>query len=333
MSEAVPGEVVEAAVRVCGTAFYSKDQLRGALVAAGVPGDHHDRWRSDDASKYVIARHVFHDLAARGPAGQDILRRVVVELASMTRPDPAAPDQQTAAGAVEDLKALAMARRLLVDADAADRVRRQQAQDRLVAASRARQESLAALADRLRGFAQSTDSPQRRGYALERLLVDLFAAFELLYRPSYRLAHEQIDGAFEHRSFTYLVEARWRAAPPGAGDLADFKMKVDGKLESTRGVFVSMAGYDTAVVECFMATARGTRNNLLSSTGRTSRWSSRATCRSPTPSTTRSRPGARKDDGGRRSPAAEPVDGRHGNARRDRPRVRRVLGQDPAPGR
>lgn len=40
-------------------------------------------------------------------------------------------------------------------------------------------------------------------------------------------------------------------------------MKVDGKLESTRGVFVSMAGFDEAVVAYFMDMARGTRNNLL----------------------------------------------------------------------
>lgn len=34
------------------------------------------------------------------------------------------------------------------------------------------------------------------------------------YRPSYRNAHEQVDGAFDYKSFTYLVEARWRAAAP-----------------------------------------------------------------------------------------------------------------------
>lgn len=78
-----------------------------------------------------------------------------------------------------------------------------------------------------------------------------------------RAAVGRVDGAFDYRSFTYLMEARWRASPPGAGDLADFKMKVDGKLESTRGVFVSMAGFDVDVVDYFLGAARGGRNNLL----------------------------------------------------------------------
>ena len=109
----------------------------------------------------------------------------------------------------------------------------------------------------------STENHQRRGYDLERLLADLFRVFEMDYRPSYRMAHEQVDGALDYKSFTYLVEALWRATCPTGGDLADFKMKVDSKLESTWGVFVSMVEFNEAVLAYFMGTARGTRNNLL----------------------------------------------------------------------
>lgn len=38
---------------------------------------------------------------------------------------------------------------------------------------------------------------------------------------------------------------------------------MDSKLESTRGVFVSMAGFDVSAVDYFMGMARGARNNLL----------------------------------------------------------------------
>lgn len=93
--------------------------------------------------------------------------------------------------------------------------------------------------------------------------MDLFAVFEIAYRTSYRVPHEQLDGAFECRSFTHLVEARWRAATPSLGDLALFKAKVDGKLESTSGLFVSMAGFDADIVDHFAGIARGSGNNLL----------------------------------------------------------------------
>ncbi len=260
---AVPGEVVEAAVRVCGRAFHYKDQLRSVLVAAGVPGDLYDKWNVEGASKYVVSRHVLTDLAGRGPAGQDVVRRVVTDLANMTAPDDAAPDQDAGRQAIRDLRALATARRVLIDPESAASNARREGQDKRLAAETARRRDLEALSQRLVGLTQSTDNPQRRGYALERLLADLFTVCELSYRPSYKIAHEQIDGAFDYRSFTYLVEARWRATTPGFGDLADFKAKVDGKIESTRGLFLSMAGFDEAVVDHFMGTARGTRQNLV----------------------------------------------------------------------
>lgn len=110
----------------------------------------------------------------------------------------------------------------------------------------------------------TTDSArQARGYKLERLLADLFRIHDLEYRPSYKVDGEQIDGSFHFRGFTYLTEAKWRSAPPTAGDLLGFKAKVDGKIDSTRGVFVSMAGYDEHVLDHVIKTARGSRNNIV----------------------------------------------------------------------
>jgi hypothetical protein len=112
------------------------------------------------------------------------------------------------------------------------------------------------------------DERQGRGYKLERLLADLFRAHDMEYRPSYKIDGEQIDGTFHFRGFTYLVEARWRTSPPTAGDLLDFKAKVDGKIDSTRGVFISMAGYDENVLDHVVRTARGSRNNVILFDGR-----------------------------------------------------------------
>ncbi|MEU8783246.1 hypothetical protein [Streptomyces sp. NPDC048637] len=49
--------------------------------------------------------------------------------------------------------------------------------------------------------------------------------------------------------------------------MLDFKGKVDGKLDSTRGAFVSMAGYDPDVLDHFVRNARGSRNNIIMFTG------------------------------------------------------------------
>jgi hypothetical protein len=66
--------------------------------------------------------------------------------------------------------------------------------------------------------------------------------------------------------FTCLVEARWRQDQPTIGDLADFKFKVDGKTDSTRGLFISIAGFDGEVLDHFAGNS-GTRRNVIYMTG------------------------------------------------------------------
>ena len=109
-------------------------------------------------------------------------------------------------------------------------------------------------------LATSAESPQSRGYSLEDILAELFAAHELSYRPSYRTSTEQIDGSFHFKGFDYLVEARWRRDPPREADLAALKIKVDKKITSTRGLFISMPGFRSETV---MEFTRGVSSNIV----------------------------------------------------------------------
>jgi hypothetical protein len=52
-------------------------------------------------------------------------------------------------------------------------------------------------------------APQPRGFAFETFLADLFSAYNLAPRASFRLVGEQIDGSFLLNADTYLVEAKW----------------------------------------------------------------------------------------------------------------------------
>jgi hypothetical protein len=83
---------------------------------------------------------------------------------------------------------------------------------------------------------------------LEDLLKELFALYEIRYRKSYKAEGEQIDGFFAFGGFDYLVEARWRKEKPSLQDLFAFKGKVDRKIESTRGMIISILGFDDEVV-------------------------------------------------------------------------------------
>jgi hypothetical protein len=106
--------------------------------------------------------------------------------------------------------------------------------------------------------------PQPRGFAFERFLQDLFAAFGLRPRSPFRLEGEQIDGSFELAADIYLVEAKWQQQPTGADDLYIFREKVQGKSTWSRGMFISYSGFSEEGLAAFW---RGRATNLIGMTG------------------------------------------------------------------
>jgi len=84
---------------------------------------------------------------------------------------------------------------------------------------------------------------------LQDLLAGLFQLHDIPYHPPYRKGTvEETDGFFTFQSFDYLIEARWREKPPAIADLRAFSGKVTAKLQSTRGLFLSIAGFRAEVV-------------------------------------------------------------------------------------
>ena len=102
--------------------------------------------------------------------------------------------------------------------------------------------------------------PQERGFAFERFLNDLFAAYNLDPRRSFRLTGEQIDGSFQLHQEIYLLEAKWQDERTGQADLLTFGGKVDGKAQWSRGLFVSYSGFSPDGLEAFV---RGRRTSII----------------------------------------------------------------------
>ncbi|BCA79058.1 restriction endonuclease [Desulfuromonas sp. AOP6] len=93
--------------------------------------------------------------------------------------------------------------------------------------------------------------PQRRGYEFEIFLKELFSAYGLAPRASFRLTGEQIDGSFVMHNETYLLEAKWQNSPISAADLHTFEGKLGEKASWSRGVFVSNSGFSTDGLHAF----------------------------------------------------------------------------------
>jgi hypothetical protein len=112
----------------------------------------------------------------------------------------------------------------------------------------------------LQGTGTEVRDKAKRGLAFERFLADLFRYYGILMTDPFRIAGEQIDGAFEYKGWVYLVEAKWQDSKKSTDALYAFQGKADRRIEGTRGLFISMSGYHVASVQRF---AEGRKPNMI----------------------------------------------------------------------
>jgi hypothetical protein len=142
-------------------------------------------------------------------------------------------------------KQVAVYRQMRSEEEEATRHRREE--EARAAVQRATSEKLLELKGLLYELTADTNH-QKRGYALEKLINNLFALFDIDAKASFKITGEQIDGAFTFESTEFLFEARWRDKKSAVADLDAFAGKIGRKLENTLGLFLSVNGFeDTAV--------------------------------------------------------------------------------------
>jgi len=105
------------------------------------------------------------------------------------------------------------------------------------------------------------ESPQQRGYKLEKLLGDLAKSDSLETTEPFRINGEQIDGAIKYDGEHYLVEAKWEDKAASNEPLYQFAGKVEGKMYG-RGLFLSIHGFSDQVVQG-LVTGKAIRTVLI----------------------------------------------------------------------
>ena len=94
-----------------------------------------------------------------------------------------------------------------------------------------------------------SDNPHRRGFSLEKVIRGLFDLFDLDPKASFKVAGEQIDGAFSFEGTDYLLEAKWQKEPVPAKELGSLAGKLSRKLENTLGLFLSINGFSEDAIK------------------------------------------------------------------------------------
>lgn len=241
--------------------WYKKDLFR-IFNSSGVPSsvlvNIPKEFNGRELTKREISDYVIGRLAAMGDNGLGPLRRIVQQLTNW-RDFSAAADEKKARLAVELL------RRVVGERDQEteearqkrelEKKRRQEEQ-----AKRAEKSAkLAELHERFLNLMSSTE-PQKRGYALQDLLYELFKVSGLKPGLPFRIVGEQIDGDFVLDGDDFLLEAQWEKDKPTAEDLYGFQGKVARKFEGTRGLFASIEAFSSTSLEAF---GRGVQPNIL----------------------------------------------------------------------
>lgn len=93
---------------------------------------------------------------------------------------------------------------------------------------------------------------QKRGYALETILVELSKLASLEVTEAFRVNGEQIDGALKFEGEHYIIEAKWQDKAAANEPVYQFVGKVEGKMYG-RGIFVSVHGFSDHVVTSVVA--------------------------------------------------------------------------------
>ena len=252
----LPYEIRKQIIQCIGLCFHYKDNVEAFFISCGV--DKNLTAKHKSLAKFQWARTLLSDLDDCD-GGFMIQKRILTELCKFRKlPDDDAPNPAAGISALRKLKELAVDNKLSIEDERAHIDEKKQINQEKAKIVQNRAKSLDELKTEF-SAAHSSTNRQSAGYSLEDILEKLFPIFEMEYRKSYKIGTQQIDGHFKFEGFDYLVEARWREDLPNETEIAGFKRKVDTKLESTRGVFVSINGYRDEVIKCF----EGAGSNII----------------------------------------------------------------------
>ncbi|MGH7380883.1 MAG: hypothetical protein ACREKR_01445 [Candidatus Methylomirabilales bacterium] len=258
-----PPEVVTALREALRCVYWYKDDLRLFFQACELPPAliAKQGWHDSQEYKVRIAGRVLDELVSMGQDGIGPIRRVIQALLNirsfdhLRRLEDGAEKVNAARRSIEALREIVYRHDEAFRKEQEEQATRKDALAEALRRKNDERERLQGQFYKLVGIANH----QQRGLLFEKFLRDLFDAYDLNPRRSFKIIGEQIDGAFEFEMTQFLLEARWEKDPVGAAPLDSFSKKVERKLENTLGLFISLNGFTEEGLLAF----RGTRPAIV----------------------------------------------------------------------
>ncbi|PEQ90721.1 restriction endonuclease [Bacillus sp. AFS006103] len=251
-------EIIEQMIQCFGKCFHFKDSMSSFMRSSGVPILLINKYR--ELPKFVWARRVLEDLSI-SEDGLLIQRKLLTNFCKLRDlPDKGVLDRNAGLDALRELKRIAIDNDYVVKEQKKDESIQRKIAEQKQALIQERAKQLEELRT-IFNYNVTEKNRQKAGFVLEDLLKSLFEINDIEYRKSFRTIEntQQIDGYFKFDGFDYLVEAKWRKDIPNTAEIAGFKYKIESKIVSTRGLFVSINGFREEVIREF----RGNGANII----------------------------------------------------------------------
>ena len=251
MTKRISPAAIQALKEALSTVYWYKNDLKRFLGIALGPGLVVDKLDWDDNKRNIVGNLV--DALARDEIRhQSALIQLMNDVAAiddfshLERLDAGQLKAENARASVNALRKYTTTHQEILDEQAAIARQRELAhKERLQ--TKAISDALEVLKNDYYKLLGSTTS-QQRGYALERMLREIFDLFDMDPRASFKITGEQIDGAFTFDKTDYLLEAKWQQELVGIAQLDAFNGKISRKLANTLGLFLSINGYSPDAV-------------------------------------------------------------------------------------
>lgn len=218
-------EIQQQIIQCFGLCFHYKDTVVSFMQASGVPNELILRWKSEP--KFVWAKNVINELN-KTENGRLIIRRIATEFYKMKNIPDEVQDRDRGLDALRKLKWLIGDTQQNKINETFNNSYHRSKQEMKI---QLRQQQLQKIEELKTEYYSlfSSENPQKRGYRLEKIVANLFK-------------NSDID---------YLVEIKWEKDPINSSKIASLKQKVDTKLTSTRGLFISVNGFRDEVIQDF----------------------------------------------------------------------------------
>jgi hypothetical protein len=252
MAQRISANALGALTEALATMFWFKNDLRAYLVAA--TGDR-EMVVSLDWSDYKrrVADEFVQRLAAEQDRYRELLLRLMVDVAAVEQFPKLQKAEDPEIKIAEAERAVAALRGYIkpYEEELLERERAKERIDEARTEARKHRHMAEKLSQLMAHYGDlvAMEDAQERGRLLEPLLRDLFLLFDLDPKAAFTLRGEQIDGSFSLGETHFLLEAKWTKDPTERKELDAFKSKVQGKIENTLGLFISINGFQKTAVE------------------------------------------------------------------------------------